>query len=91
MKCPPPPALKLKREACHLCGARNLSEAETKCRPSSDETGERFCGCDTFDDAGFALGPTIESMVEQERWYREHAQCFGECSFTPHDAKGTTS
>lgn len=49
-----------KRSACPKCGARTEKQAETKCRPSQDETGEYSCpGSEaTVDAQGWFLGPT---------------------------------
>jgi hypothetical protein len=80
VRCPPIPELKYVREPCHMCGAVTEGEAETKCKPKSDQTGERYCGCDTFDAEGYALGPTLESMAAQESWYKAHHSCNETCS-----------
>ena len=80
LRCPPMPELKYVREPCHMCGAVTEGEAEMKCRPSTDQTGERYCGCDTFDADGYALGPTLESMAAQESWYKSHHSCSETCS-----------
>jgi hypothetical protein len=78
IKCPPIPALQFVREPCHFCGAANEIEAGTKCRPSTDETGERYCGTD-FDDEGFSIAPTKESLALQDDWYGTHYDCFRFC------------
>lgn len=81
-RCPPMPPLKYERGPCHACGAVTEKDAETKCRPSSDETGERWCGAD-FDKDGFAVGPTTESLQEQETWIGIHYDCFEGCVAAP--------
>lgn len=84
--CPPLPALQFVREPCHLCGAADETEAETKCRPSTDQTGEYYCGCD-FDDDGFAITPTPETLAAQDAWYGTHYDCFNGCCADEGDAQ----
>jgi hypothetical protein len=76
-KCQMPP-LRYERTPCHACGAATEAEAETKCRPSSDETGESWCGTD-FDAEGYAVSPTTESLQAQDAWIGIHYDCFEEC------------
>jgi hypothetical protein len=82
LKCEPMPELKYHREPCHFCGAVNELEAETKCRPTSDETGERYCGAD-FDKEGFAVAPTQDSLAAQNAWIDIHYDCFEGCVAVP--------
>ena len=79
MKCPPMPELQYRREPCHLCGAATEKEAATKCRPRSDETGERYCGAD-FDADGFAISATVESLAAMDTWIDVHHDCFETCT-----------
>jgi hypothetical protein len=81
MRCHMPP-LKYERMACHACGAETESQAEKTCHPSSDETGEVSCGME-FDDGGYALGPTIESIREQDAWIDIHHDCGIVCRAAP--------
>jgi len=78
MKCPAQPSLIYRREPCHLCGAVTEQEAETKCRPTSDQTGERGCGSE-FDKEGFAVAPTEASLIAEAAWIDVHHDCDGEC------------
>ncbi len=78
IKCPPIPELKFTREPCHRCGAADMDEAETKCRPHTDQTGEYWCGAE-FDDDGYAIAPTAESLAAQDQWYGAHYDCFRFC------------
>lgn len=55
---------------CLRCGARNEDEAGTMCRPSSDETGERYCAGE-FDDDGVSVQATPESIAEMDAWIDE--------------------
>ena len=63
------PSLEFERRACSRCGATNVTEAETKCRPSSDETGEWFCPAGDNEDAeGYFLRLTEASLAELDAW-----------------------
>ena len=55
---------------CPRCGALNEDEANTKCRPVSDETGERYCGGE-FNKPGVSVQPTTESIAEMDAWVDE--------------------
>jgi hypothetical protein len=58
--------------ACPKCGARTVDEAETRCRPTSDETGEYYCpGGDREDEQGRILLPTPESVDAMDAWIAE--------------------
>jgi hypothetical protein len=76
-KCPPKPDLIYQREPCSICGAITEKEAETKCKPQSDETGERYCGSEFLN--GFAVAATAESLAAESDWYDRHYACFDEC------------
>jgi hypothetical protein len=71
--CPPRPELKYQREPCHKCGAVTEVDAETMCKPESDETGERWCGSDFHE--GYAVAPTQESLLAECAWYDAHYAC----------------
>jgi hypothetical protein len=58
---------------CPTCGARTEKEAETMCRPSSDETGERYCNGE-FNEAGIAVQPTPESIAAMDAWIDEEVR-----------------
>lgn len=58
---------------CPSCGAKTEKEAETMCRPTSDETGERSCNGD-FNAEGISVQATPESIAELDRWCTEQAQ-----------------
>jgi hypothetical protein len=45
---------------CPECGAIDMDEANEKCRPRTDETGERLCGGE-FNDDGVSVRP-MDSM-----------------------------
>lgn len=62
-----------KRSACPKCGAKNEKQAETKCRPSQDETGEYSCpGSDGMVDAqGWFLGPTKAAEAASSVYWGE--------------------
>lgn len=77
-ECGSMPELKYQRAACHFCGAVTELEAETKCKPTTDETGERYCGSD-FDAEGFSVTPTQESLAAQNAWIDIHYDCFDGC------------
>ena len=59
------PPLVYQREPCHLCGAVDRKDAETKCRPDA------WCGTD-FDKDGYAVAPTAESLQAQYAWMSIH-------------------
>lgn len=52
---------------CPGCGAKNEAEANTMCRPSSDQTGEHSCR-GNFNDAGISVQPTKESLAAMDAW-----------------------
>lgn len=80
-KCPPMPDLKYHREACWKCGAVTEIDAETMCKPSTDQTGERYCGSDFHE--GFAVAPTSESVLAMDAWIDIHHNCDDECQARP--------
>lgn len=59
---------------CPVCAAHNAAEAEGRCKPSSDETGEYFCptsdGSDWFKEGpgGAFLFATPASIAAQDAW-----------------------
>lgn len=55
---------------CPHCGARNEDEANTLCRPSTDQTGERYCAGE-FNAEGVAVQPTPESIAAMDAWIDE--------------------
>lgn len=61
---------------CPSCGAVDMDDANEKCRPSSDQTGERYCNGE-FNDAGFSVQPTPESIADLDRWCDEQARILG--------------
>jgi hypothetical protein len=83
MKCPPKPKLQYLRQCCCICTAVTEKDAETTCRPSSDETWGRFCGAE-FDKEGYAVAPTIRSMEAQDAWNAAHFYCGDECVAAKH-------
>lgn len=52
---------------CPTCGAQTEDEAGNKCRPSSDETGERYCEGE-FDESGASVQPSPESLKAIDDW-----------------------
>jgi hypothetical protein len=64
-KCPP---LVYVPAPCPGCGAVNMDEANDKCRPTTDETGERSCSGE-FNDDGVSVQPTKESLDAQDRFF----------------------
>lgn len=83
MKCPPKPELQHLRQCRCICTAVTAKDAETMCRPSSDETWGRFCGAE-FDKEGYAVAPTIRSMEAQDAWIAAHFYCGDECVAAKH-------
>ncbi len=51
------------RAPCAWCGAVSVDDAETKCRPVRDETGEGKCPAKNEDEAGFFTRPTAASLA----------------------------
>src|SRR5262245_20749678 len=80
--CPPVPSLRFERAPCCTCGAASETEAETKCRPTSDESGEKHCGTD-FDGSGFAITATAASLDVMDAWIDSHHDCGRECIAPP--------
>lgn len=62
------PSLIYVRGPCINCGAVDEVEAETKCRPVTDQTGEWYCDAD-FDAEGFSIIPTEESLKALDAYY----------------------
>lgn len=62
---------------CVKCGAMTELEAETKCRPSQDMSGEYECPGD-FDEHGRSVVETQASIAAMAAWYEQHADCGGE-------------
>lgn len=56
---------------CPKCGAKTEAEAEIRCRPSTDWTGERYCDGE-FED-GVSVQPTAESLAALDDWFVAHA------------------
>lgn len=52
---------------CPQCGAVDMDQANDLCRPSTDETGERYCGGE-FNDDGVSVQPTAESLAAIDLW-----------------------
>lgn len=52
---------------CPGCGATTELEAETMCKPMSDETGERFCNGEFKD--GISVQPTPESLKALDNFF----------------------
>jgi hypothetical protein len=50
-----------------------MDEADSKCRPQSDQTGERWCSGE-FNEHGMSVVPTPESLAEIDRWCDEEAK-----------------
>lgn len=63
----PMPEIRYKRGPCITCGARTERQAETKCQPTQDQTGEWSCAGD-FDVTGWSRVPTAESIRELDAW-----------------------
>jgi hypothetical protein len=61
---------------CPGCGAIDMDDANDKCRPSSDETGEVFCSGE-FDESGISVQPTAESLAEMDAWIDEQVEKIG--------------
>lgn len=68
----PMPSLVYTLAPCPGCGAVREEEAETKCRPSTDQTGERNCPGE-FDRDGNSIQPSKESLDAFDRWIDEQA------------------
>ena len=80
----------LERVPCHRCGAHTLSEAETLCRPTSDQSGEYSCpgSEDDADEEGYLRQPTAAAWDELGRWCDEQARQMGQVvAERPGDAK----
>lgn len=63
----PMPLVQYAPAPCPKCGAVREEEAETKCKPQSDETGERYCPGE-FDRDGNSVQPTPESIAAIDAW-----------------------
>jgi|JI10StandDraft_1071094.scaffolds.fasta_scaffold151030_9 hypothetical protein len=55
---------------CPRCGATSEKMAETKCRPTSDQTGEYECPGE-FDKDGVSVQPTAASLAAMDAWIDE--------------------
>lgn len=69
----PMPAMTYKRGPCIKCGARTEKQAETKCRPTQDMTGEWSCPGE-FDDKGWSKVPSPESIKAIDDWCDREAE-----------------
>lgn len=68
---PPAPSLEYRLAPCPGCGARNVEEAATMCRPASDPTGEVYCVAE-FDCKGRSIQPTDASLAALDAWCDGH-------------------
>lgn len=66
------PQVRYTNGPCSGCGARDMDEADGLCRPTSDETGERYCS-GRFNEHGMSEIPTPESLAEIEAWCDKQA------------------
>jgi hypothetical protein len=57
---------------CAQCGAVDMDDANAKCRPSTDDTGERYCAGE-FNDDGISVQPTAASLVILNAWCAANA------------------
>ncbi len=72
----PMPKIEYAPAPCPGCGARTFKEAETMCRPTSDETGERSCaGTDCPEPApnDLLMFPTAASLAALDAWCDRNA------------------
>lgn len=67
----PAPKIEMAPAPCSCCGARDEAEAETMCRPSSDQDGEFFC--DGMFEGGISVRETPESLRALNEWCDRHA------------------
>jgi hypothetical protein len=58
---------------CPECGAIDMDEANEKCRPRTDETGERLCGGE-FNDDGVSVQPSPESLAAFDKHWADLAR-----------------
>ena len=69
---PPNPARELKRSPCPRCGARTLNQAETRCRPQQDITGDYVCPSGDerdVDSNGYFRVETASFIEKMNAWY----------------------
>lgn len=62
-----------KRGPCSDCGAHTIFEAETKCRPHQDQSGEYYCAQpDGHEDAeGYFVQETDHAIAVRDAWVDE--------------------
>ena len=72
------PELAYVRTPCHLCGAATEKDAERLCGPVGFSATLSPCGA-VFDDDGFAIAPTDESLRVQHEWTMIHYACDEVC------------
>lgn len=67
------PSDEYERAPCERCGAATLDEAETRCQPWSDQSGEYYCAVpeDDVDGEGFLLRPTSLFYERMNAWVDE--------------------
>lgn len=63
----PMPSLEFKHAPCVKCGARTERQAETKCKPVQDMSGEYECPGE-FDKQGKSIVPTELSIRRLDAW-----------------------
>ena len=67
----PQPELEFERSPCPRCGAVDIDDANGKCRPSQDETGEYWCAGEFGDGGendGYSIRPTAASLAALNEW-----------------------
>jgi len=70
----------MERGPCRLCGAHNVEEAETVCRPINTPAGSDSCGHpeDDVDAEGYFLHPTAAAIARLDAWCDEQAREMGQ-------------
>jgi hypothetical protein len=61
------PPVRFEPGPCPGCGATTEVEANTMCKPSTDQTGEVSCAGE-FDGSGRSIVPTTESIKAINDW-----------------------
>lgn len=69
--------LVFKRAPCSKCGAKTVTEAEKKCIPVQDQTGEYTCPGIDEDADGYFQSPTTASIKAMDQWIDAKARRLG--------------
>lgn len=67
----PAPKVEMAPAPCPDCGARTEVDAETMCRPRSDQDGEMYCN--GMFVGGASMQETSESLQALNEWCDRHA------------------